>query len=201
MAATNRSVTLYGAIGVLVVALAAAGWYITQLHAENARLAASPPPADQVTSTRPPAAPMPAANPRTITPQQRTAMLEKLGNGHDPVWFATVPTNPETVAYQKMLQSVFEEAGWQIKSVVPVRFSLKPGIYVFSAEEEPPEYVQRALDAFDAAGITLTVGRGYRDFYRQMKSDNPNWVGFEMSPEQTYVVVIGRQPDNTPIPQ
>jgi hypothetical protein len=40
-------------------------------------------------------------------------MIEKLGaTPGAPVWFATVPNNPEAATFQKALQSVFEEAGW-----------------------------------------------------------------------------------------
>jgi hypothetical protein len=126
-------------------------------------------------------------------------MLKRLGGAQGGsgkvVWFAVVTSNPEAVTFQRTLQNVFEEAGWQIKSVAPVRFGLKPGVFVFSADEEPPEYVQQVLDAFEAAGIPVTAGRGYRAFYREKKAQNPSWVGFDMDADQTYVVVIGRQAD------
>jgi hypothetical protein len=79
---------------------------------------------------------------------------------------------------------------------VPVRFSMKPGLYLFAADEQPPEYVGTAQGALEAAGLTfVTVGTGYSAFVRQKKQENPSWVGIEMGPDVTYVIVVGRKPE------
>ncbi|HVM98064.1 MAG TPA: hypothetical protein VMT89_16840, partial [Candidatus Acidoferrales bacterium] len=75
----------------------------------------------------------------------------------------------------------------------------KPGIFIFSAEEDAPSYLSAVQEAFDAAGLSITSsGRGYREYYKQKKAENPSWIGFEMTEDQTYVVVIGRKPEPTP---
>jgi hypothetical protein len=61
------------------------------------------------------------------------------------------------------------------------------------ADESPPSYVLTALDAFTAAGLEVSAGRDYRSFYASKKAENPNWRGFEMVPEQAYIVAVGRQ--------
>ncbi|GIW45135.1 MAG: hypothetical protein KatS3mg077_2417 [Candidatus Binatia bacterium] len=199
-----------------LVALAGMGWYILELRAEIGRLqrqlqAAAPSVATgprrgdssktgiQVTATAP-------ASPRILTEEQRAAMIRALGGPNsslaNPVWFATVPDDPEAAAFQKQIQSAFEEAGWIVKGNAPVRFRMKPGIYIFAADEDPPAYVGTAQQALEDAGIEITQsGRGYREFYRQKKAENPNWVGFDFAEDQTYVVVIGRNsPRATPTP-
>jgi hypothetical protein len=192
--------------GAAVVVFAAGGAYIAHLNSENAQLraAAAKPqaPAAAAKAANPAVAPaqLPASA-RTFTPEQRSAMLARLGGSGvtttNPVWFATMPNNPEAAAFQHTLQSVFEEAGWQVRGNVPVGFALKPGVFVFSADEEPPDYIGDAIEAIQAAGITVTSGRGYRQFYQDKKKENPNWRGFDLAADQTYVIAIGRKPDES----
>ncbi len=136
---------------------------------------------------------------RMLTPEQREAMIERLGgrgsSSTHPVWFATTPNNPEAAAFQRALQGVFEEAGWQVRGNLPLRFPMKAGVFVFAADEEPPEYVTMAHEALEAGGITVTAGRGYREFTRQKKAENPNWTGLELGPDDTYVIAVGRKPE------
>lgn len=175
----------------MFAAVVGAVWYVTAINAENARLraATSSAPAPAVAA---PVAAAPVAA-RSLSTEQRQAMLEKLQNEPGrPVWFATVANNPEAAAYQKQLRSVFETAGWKIEGDSSVRFPMKPGVFVFAADEEPPDYLASVNDAFAAAGIAITSGRGYREFVRAKKEENPAWVGIELGPEDVYVIVIGR---------
>jgi hypothetical protein len=176
-------------------------WYITHLNAEIARMRASSSsapaaaPGDQPAAAPAPAPAAPAAPvaARVITPEQRTAMIEKLAaTAGSPVWFATVPNNPEAATYQKTLQKVFEDAGWEVKGNSVVRFAMKPGIFIFAADEEPPPYLSSVNDAFEAAGVTVTSGRGYREFVKQKKEEKPDWVGLELGPEDVYIIAVGR---------
>lgn len=192
-----------------LIGLAAAGlavWYIAQLRGDIAdlerRLAAVEPVIASRPADSPAPPPAPAAEPvseRSITPAQQRTMVLALSRGGmyagSPVWFATVPNDPEAAAFQKTLQSVFEEAGWEIKGNSDVRFQMKPGIFVFAADVETPEYVDAITEAFESAGIDLAgSGRGYRDYFAERKAANPDWVGFEMIEGQTAVVAIGRRP-------
>ncbi len=154
-------------------------------------------PAPQAASL--PAAAVSAPEPRRISEVQRTIMIEKLSsdgyNTGSPVWFATVPNDPEAAAFQKALQSVFEEAGWKVQANGVVGFQMKPGIFIFAADEFPPQYVTDVSGAFEASGVPLASnGRGYRDYFKQRKEENPSWVGFEMEATQDFVIAIGRQP-------
>jgi hypothetical protein len=172
-------------------------WYITHLNAEIARMRAAAPTAPAAAPAPPPGAPpaAPAAPvaARTITAEQKAAMIEKLQlTPGAPIWFAVVPNNPEAANYQKQLQAVFEEAGWQVKGNTVVRFPMKAGVFVFAADEEPPDYVSSVHDALVAAGVTPTTGRGYREFVSQKKAENEAWVGLELGPEDTYIVAVGR---------
>ena len=64
------------------------------------------------------------------------------------------------------------------------------------ADQEPPGYVAAAQAAFEAAGISVAGGTGYRGYYREMKEKDPNWSGFELADDQTFLVVVGRKPDS-----
>ncbi len=177
-------------------------WYITHLNAEIARMRANAPtapaaqPAERAAAA---AAPAPAAAPaaplapRELSAESRQAMLDKLNASPGrPVWFAIVPNNPEAANFQKQLQSVFQAAGWEVKNTSTIRFAMKPGVFIFAADEEPPDYLSSVNDAFEAAGITVTSGRGYREFVRQKKEENKEWVGLELGPDDVYVIAIGR---------
>jgi hypothetical protein len=187
-----------------VAAGALAIWYIVDLNDKvtdlEAQVAAASKPAasQQAAAGAARVADAAAAEPRTISIGQRAAMVETLSGGGthagSPVWFATVPNNPEATAFQQALQSIFEDAGWQVKGNSVVGFSMKPGVYVFAADTEPPDYVKSITESFDAAGIALaSTGYGYRDYYKERKAESPTWTGFDMAADQTVVVAIGRQ--------
>jgi hypothetical protein len=203
-----------GLIVVLIAALAVAGFYISQLQTETAELrgrltvlekrsaepqaaAGSAPAARPAAPAARPAAPAAAASPaaaRTLTDEQRNSMVAALRAETGPVWFASNPKDEESVAYQRAIQDVFEQAGWQVQRNEPANFNLRPGIFFLMADEEPPSYVLTALGAFEAADITVSAGRGYRAFNEQKKQENPNWRGFEMAPDQTFIVAVGPAP-------
>ena len=180
---------------VLLIVISVGAWYTVQLRAENTHLKS------ELAARQRPAAPRmePAtANGRHLEADKRTAMVAKLGGtSPNPIWFATVTNNREAAAFEHELQSAFEAAGWQVRGNAPVTFPLKPGIFVFAADEQPPPYVQTALDALDAGGLSVTSGTGYRAFYRDKRQENPNWRGFELQADQTYIVVIGPQSEAT----
>jgi hypothetical protein len=209
-------------IVVLLAVAAAAGVYITQLHSENALLrtriadstaqksSAPAAPAAAPAATRAPAAPAAPAPPgaaraarppRVLTDGQKKSMLESLRAETGKVWFTTTPNDPEANTYQNALQSVFQEAGWEVQSDASATFGLRPGIYFLMADETPPSYVLTALGAFNTAEITVSAGRGYRQFNEEKKKENPNWRGFDLAPDQTFIIAVGPQPaDATPTP-
>jgi len=137
---------------------------------------------------------------RTLSEQQRAAMINALSvggyNAGSPVWFATIPDNPEATQFQKQLAAVFEEAGWIVKGNKPVSFRMKPGTYIFAADEVPPEYVSDVNSAFVVAGVPVAAnGRGHRAYFGKRKAKNPDWIGFEMDGDQSFVLAVGRNPN------
>ena len=208
-------------IVVLLAVAAAAGVYIAQLHSENALLqsrladsqaqkssapAAPAAPAAAPAAARAPAPPAaaaarPARAPRVLTEGQKKSMLESLRAETGKVWFTTTPNDAEATAYQNALQGVFQEAGWEVQSDTSATFGLRPGIYFLMADETPPSYVLTALGAFNTAEINVSAGRGYRQFNEDKKKENPNWRGFDLAPNQTFIIAVGPQPaDATPTP-
>jgi hypothetical protein len=203
---------------IVVVAVVAAGVYIAHLRSviddlEGRLATVAPSAAPQAAAPRvaaeqgavteaPPAAadaPVEPADARLLTAEERAAMVAALSNEGmnfgSPVWFETVPNDPNALAFQKELQSAFEDAGWIVKETGVVGFAMKPGVYLFAADEDPPDYVDSVAAALEAGGVVLASnGRGYRAYFAERKAANPQWVGFEMGPEQTFVLAIGRQP-------
>ncbi len=166
-------------------------WTNGFLRAENARLQAKL----AELRDRAEAAPQKPEG-RELADWQREAMLARLRAeaGDKNVWFVRASGDPEAAAFQKALQSVFEEAGWRVRSVRAAGFPLRAGIFFMMADESPPAYVETALAALTDAGIDVTSGRGYRAFYEDKKRENPNFRGFDMEPDQDYVIAVGPKP-------
>ncbi len=183
-----------------VVAAAPAAAPVAAAPAAPAAPAAQAPAAEPAGEVEPPPAPAAeSADARVLSPEERAAMVAALSNDGmnfgSPVWFSVAPNDAAAAEFQKTLQGVFEDAGWIVKETKTVGFSMKPGIYLFAAEEDAPDYVDAVASAFEKAGIALASnGRGYREYYEGRKAENPQWVGFEMDANQTFVLAIGRQP-------
>jgi hypothetical protein len=194
-------------IVLLMVFVGGATWYIARLRSENEALrfqlaeqkqaSVSPAPQAKPAPTGAAAEPAAAAEGRKLSEGQRAAMVAKL---HDQtglfreVWFTVTPNNSEATAYKEQLASAFKEAGWDVRGDSTNPFSLRPGIYFLMADENPPDYVHTALDAFDDAGIEVKAGRGYREFNESKKKEDPNWRGFDMAADQTYIIAVGPKP-------
>lgn len=165
----------------------------------------APAPVAPAPAAAPAAAPQAAApaaapvNPRQLSDSQRQTLITELGGPGsslgNPVWFAVVPNNPEAAAFQKQLQSAFEEAGWKIRGVETLRFQVKAGVHVFAADELPSNYIEIAENALNGANVpVVSSGRGYRAYVEEKKKENPDYVGIDLAPNQDYVIVVGRRP-------
>lgn len=196
----------------VVLALAAAGasvWAMS-LRSDNERLrarvaflsATGTAAEDNTPPTAAPAptpAPTPAADapttppgPNRLTDDDRAAMRAKLPATATPesrVWFSVSP-DPEAQALAQDIQQVFQQAGWNVVTR-PTTFNVRPGFFFFAADESPPNHVEDALKALQVAGFAPTVGLGYRSFYEERRRADPNWRGFELAPDQTFVIVVG----------
>ena len=98
------------------------------------------------------------------------------------------------MALAQDLAASFSKSGWRARPVRRTGVRVKPGTYVFVADEEPPGYVDVARQALEEAGFTPTVATGYRQYYQDRKSKEPAFQGFPFAPEQTFLLVVGRTP-------
>jgi hypothetical protein len=151
--------------------------------------------------TPPPAVAGAAPNAR-VTPstsgkldETTKATLERvLGTAQpgSPVWIAAPQSDARAVALAQDLAGVFSKAGWRPRPVRRTAVRVKPGTYVFVADEEAPAYVDTVRQALDEAGFAPTVASGYRQYYQEMKAKEPTFTGFQFAPEQTFLIVVGR---------
>jgi hypothetical protein len=139
-----------------------------------------------------PTTPSAGATTGGLDDRQRAALIRALAAQPKgtPVWFAVYQQNPTARELGSALQAAFTEAGWVVRGMKAIPFAMKPGFFLFAADDEPPAYVKTAHEALGLAGIQMTIGTGYRAYYEKMVT-KPGWRGFEMTHDQTYVVVIG----------
>jgi hypothetical protein len=132
-----------------------------------------------------------------LSEEQRDAMRAKLSaEPGKKVWFVRQPNDPETDAFQSELESVFLESGWEIAGSSEVSYRIKAGLYLYVADDEPAAHVATALNGLQATGLELSAGTGYRSFYETKKQEDPSFRGFELAPDQDFVIVVGPNPDS-----
>ena len=118
--------------------------------------------------------------------------LSAAGRGH-PVWFAVADSTDDRQRYYLALRELFVRAGWVVRREDRVGFPIKPGLFMFVADETPPAYVTAVQSVLTSAGVGVAFNTGYRSYYQEMKQTRPAWNGFAMSPEQTFLIVVGPQ--------
>jgi hypothetical protein len=176
---------------VIVAAVVGVVLYVQRLHSELTKLRSAP--AEEKRAAAPPAVQVP----RTLSDEQRQAMLEVLRSENGAtrkVWFQVEQGRSEPVAYQKALEQVFRDAGWEVQTSGVFGMTLKPGVYLLVGEEEWPSYASTAYEALQKAGIDVKAASGYRSYYEQQKAEKPGWTGPKLDADQTYVVLIGANP-------
>jgi tetratricopeptide (TPR) repeat protein len=131
-----------------------------------------------------------------LDPSARAALLAALKTqpAGTPLWLAVQDSDPGARQFAAAVRAAFEEAGWTVRGQRGVPFAMKPGVYLFAAEATPPAYVETVHSALDAAGLAPVYGSDYRAYYDERARANPNFGGFRLDPDQTYLVVIGRRP-------
>ena len=118
------------------------------------------------------------------------ARLRREGPGH-PLWLAVYRQDPAAVRFAAQVRSAFTDAGWEVRADEPVSFAIKPGVFLFAADDPPPAYVGAVRAGLEAAGLSPVVGTGYRKYYDEMIRTKPGFHGFRLDAEQSYVLVIG----------
>lgn len=137
-----------------------------------------------------------ASSPSVLAPAARAALLTQLRTqpAGTPLWLAVQESDAGARELGGAVRAAFEEAGWAVRSQRGVPFAMKPGVYLFAADAEPPPYVETVRSALDAAGLSPVFGSDYRAYYDDRARTNPNFSGFRLDPDQTYLIVIGRRP-------
>ena len=151
----------------------------------------------QTATARPQPAPATPGAPRSLTDEQRTAMIDTLRaetGSVKKVWFQVEQGKAEPAAYAKALEQTFRDAGWEVQVSDSGGLSFKAGVSVLVADDEWPSYASTAYDALQKAGIDVKAARGYRAYYEQQKKERPGWMGPKLGADQTYVVIVGPSP-------
>jgi hypothetical protein len=134
---------------------------------------------------------------RMLSEEQRDAMRAKLSaEPGKKVWFVRQPNDPEAESFQRELEAVFQESGWEIAGSSEAGYRIKAGLYMYMADDEPAAHVATALNGLQAAGLDPFAGTGYRAYYETRKQEDPSFRGFELAPDQDFVIVVGPNPDS-----
>jgi hypothetical protein len=133
---------------------------------------------------------------RMLSDEQREAMRSQLSTAPGKkVWFVREPNDLEAEAFQRELEAVFQESGWEIASSSEASYRIKAGLYLYIADTELADHISAALNGLRAAGLEPFAGTGYRAYYERKKREDPNFRGNELAPEQDFVIVVGPNPD------
>lgn len=194
----------------VLLLVAVGAWYLANMVQENARLkselaakpgASAPTAAPAAARPAAPAAPVtssgPVAGGRTLDEDHQKAMrqvLEGEQGATKRAWIQVQAGDKEAAAFADQLSGVFKAAGWTVSSSLVTGMTLKPGIFMFEAEEASPDYVATARESLKAAGLEAMNAGGYRAFYEEKKQANPKWVGIQLTPDMEYAIVIGPKP-------
>jgi tetratricopeptide (TPR) repeat protein len=108
-------------------------------------------------------------------------------------WIVYDARYPAAEQLAREIAAGFEEAKWTAQ-LEKATFSLRPGLFVFAAEDPASAAAATAFEGIKATQLNPTLGTGYRAFVEERKRTNPDWRGLELRPEQDYVIVVGRQP-------
>jgi hypothetical protein len=193
------------ALGAAAVIVVLGGvWYTATLRTQNAMLREQIAGYERVALAE--AGPKPAprgSKPSNLKPQrmlsdeQRDTMRSKLSaEPGKKVWFVRQPNDPEAESFQRELEAVFQESGWEIGGSPKAGYRLKAGLYMYMADDEPAAHVSAALSGLRATGLDPFAGTGYRAYYEKKKREDPSFRGNELAPDQDFVIVIGPNPDS-----
>lgn len=192
-----------------LVLLGGAGIWITRLMLDNYALkvelatlksrAAQP---VKVAAPAAPAAVAPAAqvaSGREVIESARQMMVDALAaveGDEKKFWLRVDPKDREASNFAGQIAGVFRDQGWDVQVLDTDGLRYKPGLLLLvGAEDEPPSYVLAAQKAIEAIGQDVSTGRGYLSYYENKKKESPQWQGTRFLPGQTFVLLVGRQPE------
>lgn len=130
-----------------------------------------------------------------ITDAMVTQLVESLGEGRgSPAWVTAMADDAFSVAQAERILDALRRAGWDVKPLRRTAMRLRPGYYLFAAEEQPPAYVETLASALNRAGLDPAYRQGYRAYAEEMRRTRPDFRGFAMEEGQSFVLVVGRGP-------
>jgi hypothetical protein len=189
-----------------VVVLLGVVWYTATLRAQNAMLLEQIAGYERAGVREEDAAALATVEPaprgdlkaqRMLSEEQRDAMRSTLSaESGKKVWFVRQPNDPEAEAFQRELEAVFQESGWEIAGNSEADYRIKAGLYMYMADDEPAAHVLAALSGLRATDLEPFAGTGYRAYYEKKKQEDSSFRGNEFAPDQDFVIVIGPNPDS-----
>lgn len=147
--------------------------------------------------SRPSAAAAPAAAPaasRQLAGDDRARFVAALAGQPrgTAAWITFDARDPAAHALARQLAAAFESAGWSVRGLGEAPFPLRPGLFVFAADENPSPAAAAATAALAAAHLQATVAAGYRAYASDRRRADPNWRGFQFAPDQEFLIAVGR---------
>jgi tetratricopeptide (TPR) repeat protein len=141
----------------------------------------------------PTAAPAPAAAGKRFDATARAALIARLRDqAGGSAWISYDGRDADAQRVANELAASFREAGWQAEAPGALGFPLRPGVFLFIADQPSP-HTDAVSAALDAAGLTHTAASEYRQFGDEKRRADPNWRGISLAPGQEFALVIGRQ--------
>jgi len=133
---------------------------------------------------------------KTLQPEVTETLVRFLAAAPagSPAWIAAPASDLRAVSRAEDFAAIFKGAGWNVRAVVRSAVSIRPGTYLFAAEQQPPAYVKALQQALEKAGLSPVVANGYRQYYDEKTRSDRNFRGFAFTPDQTFLLVVGRLP-------
>lgn len=132
-----------------------------------------------------------------LSSEARAALVASLSarRAGMPVWIVYDSRYASAEAFARQLVAIFEEAHWSAKPLARASFAMRPGLFIFAADDPPSDSSSAAGESLIAANLKPTIGTGYRAYAEEQRANNPNWRGISFEPEQSFVIAVGRPPE------
>jgi tetratricopeptide (TPR) repeat protein len=133
----------------------------------------------------------------SLSSESHAAMVAQLAKrpAAAATWILYDTRQPSAEALARQLASAFEAAGWSVRRLAGAPVPLRAGLFVFAADDPPPQALATIASALAAAQLHPTTASGYREFTAARRRADPNWRGIELDADQSFVIAVGRPPD------
>lgn len=130
-----------------------------------------------------------------ISSEARALLIAKLSTRPPgtKAWITYDTRDPVALALARDLAACFEEARWIVRKLDKAPFPLRPGIFLMAADHPPSDASSAVADALDAARLEAKVASGYRAYAEERKRADAAWHGFDLEPDQDFMLAIGRR--------